>query len=238
MLVGLMVGKGSDSEPDPSSGHSLTKTFDGRQLAPEGTLEFPNTVGHKGDPLEAVKDFKRIYAALIAFRKVHSRLPNLGELLDVSKPLVKGVQLSREDLQNPDWQYSEDPMALAGKKQPSCPYAINFAAKRPDGTPKPAFPRKGELDVWLFSNLTARSNTRLYPDGTRERHYSGVHVVLFSDGSIRQFKHEDLFYVENSDLPGPSIAYPGMTGYKGKKWAFAEARWNKPSAKLRVTYGN
>ncbi len=78
--------------------------------------------------------------------------------------------------------------------------------------PKPAFPRKGELDVWLSSNLTARSNVRLYPDGRQDRHYSGVYVVLFSDGSIKQFKHEDLFYVENSDLPGPSIAFPGMTG--------------------------
>jgi hypothetical protein len=178
-----------------------------------------------------VKDFRRIYAAMDAYRKRHKGFPR--SLQD----LVKRGQLTKEDLQNPDWKYAEDPDALAGKEQPACVYAQNFLVKRPDKTPKPAFPKKGELDVWLYSNLTAMRGTVLYPDWSEDRHFSGVFVVLFSDGTIGRFKHKEVFTVDNLNYPrATSMAFPGMTGYKGERVPFAAYRANKPWKNLRVTY--
>ena len=228
-VAGVLTAR--SKSPGPAPGHDPRKTLDGRTVSEKGTLEYPNSVGHPGDPEEAVKDFKRIYSAMDDYRKRNDKCP------DCLEDLMKAGQLADEDLQNPDWNYAEQPDALAGKTEPACVYAQNFMANRPDGTPKPAFPKKGELDVWVFSDLTARRGTVLYPDGSRDMHYSGVFVVLFSDGSIRKFKHKEVFMVDEVNFPGArSIAFPGMTGYKGERLPFAEDRSNKPWKKLRVTY--
>jgi hypothetical protein len=170
-----------------------------------------------------------------SYRNKYGKLPVvLNELLAL--PPSDPSHLTKEDLQNPDWQYAEKPDALAGKEQPVCPYAQNFVVNRPDGTPKPAFPEKGERDVWLYSDLAARSGTVRYPDGSVDRHFSGVYVVLFSDGTIGKFKHKQTYFVVHAKLPGPTMGFPGMTGYTKKLYDFADSPANKPWKNLRVTY--
>ncbi len=212
------------------------KTLDGRQVSEYGTLEYPNAAGHPGDPEEAVKDFKKFYAALDAFRVKHGRFPTHAEFRDTSKPLVEGHNLTEADRRNPDWKYSESPGALLGMKPGSTDYAVPFLSRRPDGTPKPAFPAAGELDVWMFSNLTAKSNAVIYQDSSKDVLYSGEYVVLFSDGSIRKFKHKETFFVECSWLPGPPLSFPGMTGYTKVAFDFEHSPYAKASRVFRVSY--
>lgn len=228
-VIGILLARGAS--PGPAPGHDPHKTVDGRVVSEHGTVEYPNSQGHPGDPEEAAKDFRRIYGAMDGYRKKHGSLP-LG-----LSGLVAAGSLAEEDLQNPDWQYAERPDALAGKEQPACVYAMTFVFKRPDGTPIPAFPKVGELDVWLYSDLSARSGTVRYPDGSADKHFSGWFVVLFSDGSVRKFRHKEVFMVENLNFArAKTIAFPGMTGFRGKRIPFAEDLANKPRKNLRVTY--
>jgi hypothetical protein len=236
LTAGVLTGRGASPAKQPAPGHNPRRTLDGRTVSEKGTLEYPNSVGHPGDPEEAVKDFKRIYAAMDAYRKKHGKLPpGLNELAEL--PASDPSHLTREDLQNPDWQYSEDPGALAGWERPLCDYAQRFLMKkRPDGTPLPAFPADGERDVWVKSDLAARSGTVLYPDGSADKRFSGAFVVLFSDGSIGKFKHREVFFIENAILPGPILGFPGETGYTKKLYDFADSPANKPWKNLRVSY--
>lgn len=72
------------------------------------------------------------------------------------------------------------------------------------------------------------------PDGAHEVRFAGVYVVLFSDGSIKRFSHKQLFFVDDVNLPGDSLAFPGMTGYT--KVAYTWEELYKRASRTRVTY--
>src|SRR4051794_20202019 len=73
---------------------------DGRAIPPEGLVVSEGS--DRGDVQNAVRDFKRLYAAIVAYRKKYAELPSVNQLFDLSKPLVEGFQLTPEDLNNPD----------------------------------------------------------------------------------------------------------------------------------------
>lgn len=218
-------------------GDPNAKTMDGRPIPEQGALVYPNTEGHPGDPEEAVKDFKRIYLAIDAFRKLHKRLPTKAELRERSKLLVDGAPLTEQDFHNPDYPFSEHPSALRGESMGWSDYAMQISVRRPDGSAMEAFPTPGKLDIWMYSDLTARFNAKVYQDGSQDAHFSGVFVVLFSDGSIRQFKHKETFFVKCADgIPGPQHSFPGTSFHLGIAYDWEHSPLATPNEVYRVSY--
>ena len=139
-------------------------TFMGREIPEAGLVVNPQGAGHPGDPENAVKDFRRIYAAMDAFRHIHNRLPELKEITDFSKPLAPGFQLTKDDFNSPDRIYSDG----YSPRDKTLEYQFTYVQKRPDGTPRPAFPANGEKDVWMVSDGYVRSN-QIVDAGSHQR---------------------------------------------------------------------
>ena len=162
--------------------------FMGREIPEGGLVVHPQGVGHPGDPENAVKAFRKIYAAMDAFRRINNRLPEPEEMMDFSKPLAPGHQLTREDFNTPDWPYSD--RYLQKDRNPN--YQFTYYTARPDGTPRPAFPAKGEKDIWFRCDDYTRSNQIVQRDHTKDSFFpTGVFVVLWSDGSIEKVPVQD-----------------------------------------------
>lgn len=205
----------------------------------EGTPEFPTSENHVGNPYEAVKDFEKIYKVLDAYRRKYHRLPKSSEFFDLSKPLVDGLKLEEEDLRNPDYVFSERAAASKGRGPGRTDYGLCFPVVRPDGTPRAPFPGSGELDIWMYSDLTAKSNLRDFEDLSKHARYSGVYVVLFSNGSIRKFKHKETVYVRCADgVPGPLHSFPGATGHLGIAYYWEHSPLATENEVFRVTYAD
>jgi hypothetical protein len=246
LLAAVAINAYIQREPPPPKhyvgmryivGDPNLKTIDGRPIPPQGAYTFPHTIGHRGDPNEAVKDFKRLYAAIDEYRRRHDRLPTMAVLKDRKSAFNVENGLTEDDYRNPDYKFSEHSWP-DGRVANISDYAINFGSLRPNGEQKPVYTKEGELDVWAYSNLTAKSNAIEYQDGSRDHHFAGEYVVLFSDGSIKQFKHRETLYVESSWLPGPMLAFPGQTGYERIVWTWDKQPIFQSNPMVRVTYGD
>lgn len=88
----------------------------------------------------------------------------------------------------------------------------------------------------MYSDLAVRSNTIVYPDKSQDVLYSGVYVVLYSDGSIREFSHKETFYVEVAGLPMKRLAFPGMAGYSKIAYDWEHSPMGTPSRMMRISY--
>ncbi|MDX2066024.1 MAG: hypothetical protein SFX74_09805 [Fimbriimonadaceae bacterium] len=185
------------------------------QIPPGGKIKNPRGK-NPGNPENAVSDFKRVYPAMVAFRKLHGRLPSLRELLDFERPLAPGHHLREEDFVAADYQYSDRYLPEAENHS----YMFAYANERPDGTPKPAFPKPGERDVWLVSDDYTRLNVVTYPDERSARDYRGVYVVLWSDGKIEKIRNADTLHSPTDG--GWLLAFPGETGVSKHAQTHAE----------------
>lgn len=166
----------------------------------------------QGNPSEAVKDLKRLYAAIDGYRKMHNALPGPDELLQTERP-VGGVQLIVEDFQNPDAGNKpraepRDPKSLLQYRMPV------LGSKGPDGKRLEAFPKGGRRDVWVSSPFAAWKELDTKQDGSREWIHHGSYVVLFSDGKIETVKYADVIHYQHPEFPPGTCTtgFPGMGG--------------------------
>ncbi|HVL39805.1 MAG TPA: hypothetical protein VM328_10495 [Fimbriimonadaceae bacterium] len=145
-LVGLAIGFWASvktKKPPPV-------TYMGRPIPPEG-LVIDSQSKDPGDPRNAEEDFRRLYAAMTAYRAKTGKLPNPGQLMQMTGEEVEGISLRPEDLQNPDALKAEGPSARLRNRR-KFEYMAAWARPRYDGRPKPAQPPEGERDVWIVSN--------------------------------------------------------------------------------------
>ncbi len=161
-----------------------------------------------GDPQNAVKAFRNLYAFLIAYRKAHGSLPraNNAYLLELSETFEGGAKLAKSDVYCIDVDHPDYLDSRPIERDPRYGLAWNF--KRPDGTPKPDFPKAGERDLWAYSRHYERIGwTR---DGKASEVY-GYRVGLFSDGSVEVVPSEKLIGVRRS-ANSWFTHFPGVTG--------------------------
>ena len=188
--------------------------FDGREIPPWGLVDNPRAIGHPGHPEEVEAAFRRIYPAMIAFRRIHGRLPTPQELEDWSKPLAPGHQLTQADFKFKD-DYLNDGYSPLDRH--ASELMLSYEAPRPDGSPKPADPPQGEKDVWLVCMDYAHANivyTRAGPSLTTP---TGFFIVLYSDGSIVRVPYGDVMLSQDADGSLDHVM-PGQTGIrKGTK---------------------
>jgi len=160
-----------------------------------------------GDPQTAVRSFKRLYKAMIAFRNLHGRLPT-GRV-ELSKPIAPGIQLTDNDFTNPDAKTAayaaSNPL---GDVEPS--YMSRYLHRRPNGEKKPAFPGKGERDLWFVSNHYMRMVVLNVGDHKSVTYY-GKLVGLFSDGEI-EVKPIDQLVGHRLGRNMMAIEFPDQTG--------------------------
>lgn len=188
--------------------------FDGREIPPWGLVNNPRAIGQPGHPEEVEAAFRRIYPAMIAFRRIHGRLPTPQELEDWSKPIAPGIQLTQADFKFKDDYLSDGYSPL---DRHASELTFSYEAPRPDGSPKPADPPPGEKDVWLVCTDYAHSNT-IYLRGYSSRETpTGFFIVLYSDGSIVRVPYGDVMMSQDSDGSLDHVM-PGQTGIrKGTK---------------------
>lgn len=225
LAVGVILGQGKRSKV-------RLVWDDGRKIPKEGLVVDPQGVGKPGNPKNAVEDLKVLYRALIGYRKVHNKLPHPGDLFDLSKPISPGIRLRKEDLKNPDHKFADGFDARRGDYRPN-DYAPAYSGKRYDGTPKPAFPKKGERDVWFYTMDYTRSNQVVHQDFTDTYHYKGFMVVLWSDGKVEQIPYSKVYMAGvNSNSFG--FGFKGETGLP--KTAIPITEWWKKTHGSRAKW--
>ncbi|RYG96228.1 MAG: hypothetical protein EON58_12540 [Alphaproteobacteria bacterium] len=186
--------------------------WDGKAIPKEGLVLNPEGK-NLGDPENAAGDFKRVYAAMDAYRRANGKLPTLQELTDFKSPLAQGFQLSAEDLTTPDGKYADG--YVPGQQNLS--YMFAFIQPRPNGKERPAFPAAGERDVWLVSTDYVRRNQRMHQDKHSDIDFRGVYVVLWSDGKIEKVPVDGVVFASAS-AKSFGLNFPGQAGLpKGSK---------------------
>jgi hypothetical protein len=181
---------------------------DGRVVLPTGVPMNTNT-GQPAHPEEVESDFRDIYKAIVAYRKETGMLPVRGggfDLIDFAKS-HPDIKLTEEDLLAQDVTQSDD---YAQGMRNHLEYRFHLRAWRPNHVTMPAFPKPGERDAWVSSNVYARRNTVIYPNMTARSQPSGFHIVLWSDGSIERIPVDETLFVSESD--GLTEYFPGQAG--------------------------
>lgn len=193
--------------------------YEGHKIPSGGLILHPRG-SNPGDPQNAITRFRKIYAAMTAYRNQNRKLPTISELLDFSHPLG-GIQLSESDFNPPDMRYADG--YIEGQKNPSS-FMFSYIQPRPDGSPKPAFPKRGERDVWLVSTDYVRSNQVVYADRHSKMRFSGEYVVLWSDGKIDEVPVTDSLY--RGTGKESTLSFRGETGLPDKVTTLKELRGN------------
>ncbi|RYG31056.1 hypothetical protein EON81_23720 [bacterium] len=178
------------------------------QDVPESGLVLNPKGANPGDPLNAERDFARIYQGMIAFRKQFGRLPTAKEL-DVERLQSGPFPLRQEDLESPDYKLADGVKLDTDHKG----YVYDYwVPPRLNGKPKPAYPAPGERDVWISSgDIYIRRHQVVYPDLHSEMNITGCYVVLWSDGKIERIKPGDVLTYADS-ATSTSYTYPGAAG--------------------------
>jgi len=162
--------------------------WEGKEVPENGLVLHPAGRDHPGNPDEAVRDFTKIYAAIAAYRSVNSKLPTLRELLDFSKPLTPGHQLQEDDFKTPDHVYADNYLE---KDQSPSHYMLSLYGTRSDGSATSVVSSTSSRDVWLVCTDYTRTNQTVHRDRHSEYEYSGVFVVLWSDGAVEKIRNGD-----------------------------------------------
>ena len=202
--VGLrMYGRGS---PAPTPRYQVTNdgpTYEGRLIPAAGLSVTPDSKDN-GDVNKAIKDLKGLYAAIDQYRRVHKELPR-ALIARGQKSFLGAVEVDKELLTNPD-------SALFDTKREAlhC-YVEAFRTNRPNGKARPAFPAKGERDVWISTDIYTRRNQVVLQSGVQKFHLKGVFVVLFSDGKIEKIPFGDAILSPKGKSEWV-WTFPGQTG--------------------------
>ena len=200
-----------------------------RQIPLEGLVVNPRGV-NLGNPENAVKDLRRIGQAMLAYRSEHGALPPLAVLLNTSKPISSTVWLTDDDFKNPDSAYSD---SFDPEDQGLSRYGFAFLAPRPDGRPKPAYPKAGERDVWLVCNDYYRSNTRVAYDRRGTLDIRGVYVVLWSDGNVEKIPAAKTLFTKSGSR-SMTMGFPGEAGMPKVASTLAETYESDTFNKVRI----
>jgi len=192
----ILSGRRVGVRPEPAGDHRFA-------LNPGGI--FPKI---PGDPETAVRSFRHLYRAMIGFRTNRGRLPAGFELKDLSRPIAPGIQLTIDDISCSDAKTPE--FAASRPETPGPDYEFNYRGVRPNGRHKPAFPQKGEKDLWFSSKHYKRTMAIGKGNNARMVNY-GVIVGLFSDGDI-QIRSMDQLVAVRHWSNGMQIRFPDETG--------------------------
>lgn len=180
--------------------------YRGRVIPPEGLVENPLGATHPGDVAGGEAVLRRVLQKVLAFRSATGRLPTIPEICGPKADPRWAI--SGNDLQVPDAQYSDgydERFASQGQ------VALAFAAPRPDGKPKPAFPAAGERDIWLATDAYVRLNEVVYRGGRSTHNPQGVHLLLWSDGRIERVPAgKEVYYRDSAN--SFTRAYLGEAG--------------------------
>lgn len=228
-LAGYALVKSTTGKPARADGGNVSQPLihNGKVIPPEGVFANP-LAQNLGNPENAEKDFRRIYQWIVEYREKHNRLPEERELRTLKEASVPGgIVLTKEDWSNPDAKFANYAPRLEDHA-----YSPTFS-ERSDGTPKPAWPKKGERDIWMWCDIYTRTNERLFPDGGISYHYNGVVVVLWSDGKIERVKYGDMMLSPTEDNRWIHTI-KGAAGISPK--AIAQRDWVKSGKKYRYTF--
>lgn len=198
-----------------------------RWITPAATLSRPTIVQFPpipGNPQTAVTSFQHLYRAMVAFRGTHGRLPNGMELHDLNKPIAAGIRLTADDLTNRDARTPEYAASLPKGFDPEPQYAVLYRGRRPNGDKKPAFPRRGERDLWFESRHYMRRFVVGKGPNSNVK-YFGVMVGLFSDGKI-EVRPMDQMVARRLGPNALKIEFPDQTGMP-KDTLPAEEMWQR-----------
>jgi hypothetical protein len=171
------------------------RAFNGKWIPPWGLTINEKGSRELGNPDNAIQDLTKLYTAFIAYRQEKGKLPEPKDLFDFSRPIAPGIQLKEEDLRTPDAHLAD---GYTKGDQSFSEYALTYLTPRPNGQPRPAFPKDGERDVWLYCETYARTGTRVYRDHTTKLEPMGYYVVLWSDGVIEKVPTLDMVGYQDS----------------------------------------
>ncbi len=134
------------------------------------------------------RDLRRVYSAIVLYRRRHSKFPEGLDDLKKEFPRVGIRGSSHRD-----------------------GYAFSIMTPRPDGSPRPAYPKPGERDFWAYWGSPITADER--------KEYS---IVLWSNGTISKVMQSNIvLYLDPTDEPGAVKGFPGQTGYvKGRTFHY------------------
>ncbi|MDX1931950.1 MAG: hypothetical protein SFU56_05035 [Capsulimonadales bacterium] len=162
-----------------------------------------------GNPEEAVKDFRQIYAVMERYRREHGKLPGAGELMK---------ELPRDAFHTPDFGRSDIHAAFSDT---TAEYIWQYPAERPNGQAYPATPKPGERDVWMICDTYARMNQTVFRDRHSEYSPKGCYVVLWSDGTVEKIPVRDVIYYQTGRNEW-TLGFRGETGLPTKVTSLTE----------------
>jgi hypothetical protein len=181
---------------------------DGRLVPPTG-VKVNQTVGDGDRPEDVERDFRKIYDAILAFRKATGHLPVRGggvDLVEFAKSHPE-VDLTEANLTPRDFTHSD---RYASGSRSHFEYMFNLRGGRPFAVPMPAVPKPGERDAWVSTDLFLKRNTVVYPNMTAKSNPTGFYIVLWSDGQIERVPPDGKVFVSESD--GLTEYYAGQAG--------------------------
>lgn len=179
----------------------VVKLKDGRWVLPQGLLLNSNSE-RPGNPEATEAKFAKIYKEIVAFRERNGRLPYAGSEL----------ALQPSELQSDDTKFTDE---YARGIRDHLGFHFDLRSKRPDGSDRPATPKRPERDVWVTTEDYVRSNARLFPDGTVRSKPSGFYIVLWSDGKVERVPVGERIWVNSSR--GLISTFRGQAGVDPKK---------------------
>jgi hypothetical protein len=180
-----------------NKGSYIERYTDGRLIPIGGLMVNPH--GLDGLQNDSEEDFRKLYGALTAYAKTNSRLPeDPRELVAFTSEWPANRRVTEEAFYSPDYKSSDVYSPLDEKFS----YMWAYRSPRADGTSKPAFPKRGERDVWLATESYVRENKKVFRDGTYVSQPTGSYLLLWSDGKV-----------EKVGLDRRRMARSGNTGY-------------------------
>ncbi len=205
LAVGAVVALGLGTGAFLARRTDAPKLWNGKPI-PKGGFWTDPQGRNLGDPRNAERDLRRIYAAMVGFRKRTGRLPDLIELMGDTEGTSK-VGLTPDDLKNPDARYADGYRPSENLST----YMFPYIGPRPDGTPKPALPARGERDVWVACRDYERNNQFVRDDGSSTEDLRGFQMVLWSDGTIERVT-PDRMVLRRESARASVFEYPGQAG--------------------------
>lgn len=167
----------------------------GKPIPTAGLKMFEENWDKPGNPEHAITDLKKMYWVIDQFRRKNNRLPELREILSDALRSDNPNMLGLEDQTTPDGHLKDGHTPGATNDT----YFYAFRTKRPDGNARPAFPKSGEKDVWVYTDAYVRRRQTVYQDHRSTFQPSGVYVVLWSDGTIEKVPMPEMLKYRVSD---------------------------------------
>jgi hypothetical protein len=183
----------------------VERYLDGRLIPPRGLRV--NPVGLTGLTRDSESDFKKLYKAIRAYGAKTGKFPDDPRvLIEFTREWSVSDRITPDAFCSPDYKKSD--YYFDGDDGFS--YKWTYRSPRPDGSPKPLVPGKGERDTWLVTDVLSRSNRIVYRDGTYSIEPEGYLLVLWSDGTVQ--RGAKTVKVPDPGTTSHSIYYAGEAG--------------------------